>query len=243
MPPWARASAAERWLVCPASTVLPVGPDTAGEAARWGTEVHDWKATGGEPVDGEFSVLIRKRLVALTGDPTGEPLRQELWPAELGTHELAVSVCAVTGRTFTFRGTAAERNEWKWSRPESHVVGTMDWLGEMADRPWVDDLKTGKIPDDPDAPQVRVYGVAGAAEFLSVTHWPRYPLARPPSREWADFPERDRAATMADIRAAYRGHLEARGSLLLAEPPRTVPGDHCRWCPSRPSCPEHQEDL
>lgn len=243
MPPWARASAAARWLVCPASTVLPTDPDSPGEAARWGTEVHDWKAQGGVPDGPEFSVLIRKRLLAVTGTEHGEALREEFWPAEEGTHELAMAMDAVTGRVEVFRGTSVQRDEWKLSRPDSCVTGSLDWDGELAGDPWTDDLKTGKTPDPPDSPQNRVYGAARRSRYLSITHWPRYPYQGRPHREMEGFPDRLREATFHDIQGAYRAHLEARGSLLLGEQPRAVTGAHCRWCPSQNHCPTYKEQA
>jgi hypothetical protein len=245
--PWARASEAHRWLHCPGSTVLPREEREAGEAARWGTAVHSWMAEGGEPTDPEFGHLVRKRLEYLTKDPTGATLREELWPADVGSHEVVIAI----GPDGEFRaafsgGTLEQRDAWKASRPEDEVVGTLDWLGELVTGGWVGDLKTGREPSSPTSDPMRVYSIGadalhGAPVATSIEHWPRSPWKGRPRRKWGEMTDDDIRAIKRDLAAARAAHVTAKAELAAGRDPKTIKGDWCDWCPCQNNCPSYKE--
>ncbi len=215
-----------------------------GDAAAWGTAVHQWKERGllEDVVDPHLRQLLGKRGLGFLTD-----IRERFWPEGEGLHEVCLRVGPDgVGVAETFTGSQHLRDAWKAAAPEDHVTGTADWLGTYFGEAWVDDLKTGREPPPPDCPQNRIYalGYPSGPVNLSITHWPRYPVTGTPKREWAVLTSRQLEATRRDVSTAYRNHLEARGSLLLGEAPLPVPGDHCDYCPSKPFCPAftRQED-
>lgn len=268
--PWTRASELDRSLVCLASTILPRDPDTRGEGAAWGVMVHRWKATGlvrAEPEHRNHEGLFRKKL-AVNGLGTPEleaEFREEWWPGG-GRHEIGVAMDCKSSAWAQVAGTDESLEEWKTSWPESWVTGTLDYVADLLDDPWVDDLKTGREAPSPDSAQLLFYGLATARLWsvhrswmdrvvLSVTHWPRYPVVGLPTRTWTEID----AATLdsfemrlklkwgarKDALDRARGKVE-RGTWRAGHPmlpvwtsaPVTVPGEEqCRWCKSRGSCP------
>jgi hypothetical protein len=245
--PWTRASELHRVLACPASAVLPRVPDAPGAAARWGTEVHAWKAVGGEPAPGEFGHLIKKRLLLLTGTPHGEELREEWWPST-GSHEATFSVRPDGSVIRPPSGLSpGELDAWKKSRPDDEWAGSADYVGDNLGRLWIDDLKTGRFPHDPGGPQFLGYGVGlGGTERtglvdLSCTHWPKYPQGDPPGRSWAEVQPSALKAFQKRVERARRKVLQIRKQISNGITPDVNPGDHCQYCPCAPNCPANQE--
>ena len=204
-----RASSLPLLTKCPGSASLPQTKEESEEAkvgAIWGSLVHIWKETGevrqpreaDRQADTRTLNALRKALEVSGID------RQTLWPAG-GVHEQRVGVRVDGRREAALDGVSEREGSW--------ITGTDDfqhWLEPFGggDKPelWVDDLKTGKWYDDPDepganrfpqdprSPQVRLYALAVCVALdyhgpvhISITHWPRLPMARrhsPPERLW-----------------------------------------------------------
>lgn len=231
MPPWARASELERALECPASCVLPREDRGPGEAALWGTQVHHWKATGESFPGLEDRGRNRARLTRLEVLAKANLTRGVLWPG--GTHEVTYVVHA---------DGSVDRHLGDVDRellPREDTAGTADW---ELDAPilWVDDLKTGRHPQDApdDRPQTLWYGAAAAvyhdapAALLSITHWPRYPRDEPPTRV-TRLVSRDRLTRfLRDVADARERALSPDAASLTRQ------GPWCTYCPCRSHCPE-----
>lgn len=238
--PWARVSAAERWLVCPASTVLPQDERPPGASALWGTDVHHWAATGVVPDSGNgWAHLIQQRVDRHPG------LRERLWPAGEGRHELSFAIGPDGRVRHTFHHPdQATREKWKAQQDPDVVTGTADWVGDILGEVWIEDLKTGKFPQPPTIPQLRVETVLapdGWPATTSVLHWPRYPTAAPPVRTLHGWTHGEVEQTRRDIQDAHSGHLEAANDLSAGRAIRAVTGDHCRWCPSQRHCETYND--
>lgn len=206
-------------MACPASTVLPRGEDTQSPAARFGTELHAWKA-GAEPTETVAKWLSHQ-------DPG---LREVLWPG--GRHEVLLGY-KPPRYTMAYSGTKEENAVERAKLSDDWVAGEADWITEFP-VPWVDDLKTGQYPGDPDTlPQLKFYAwilalESGEPEILvSITHWPRYPLGTPPCRV-------TRILSSADLASWARG-LERPATFPA------LPGPHCHYCRCR--CEHNPHDA
>lgn len=247
--PWTRASELDRVLECQGALFLPHGErsERAQESAAWGTMVHHWKATGDIlAVPGYEKHADQFRL-------RPKPSREALWPLD-GRHEVSVAIDCLGKGVALYDGCGAQtHDEWKAARPHSWVTGTLDYYGELFGIPWVDDLKTGRFcPDPSQSAQFLFYGLAVYRLYpdppdhlsLTVTHWPRYPKARPPQRKQALVTAEDLDLFEKGLRDAYEKHLALGGgrqwsgsvSGLKLEKSLTT-GDHCLYCPSKGACP------
>lgn len=233
--PWCRASSLDRVLECDGSLYLPVSelrsPSTI-ESAEWGTYVHEYMQHGvvppapaGRP---QYPARLQDRL-----DAAGDVLA--MWPRDGARFEVSVAYHVLTGAVESAELPGKEEQDaWKNAHDHHWVVGTMDYLGCLFGRPWVDDLKTGRFPPLPTSAQTvfyalcadRLAGTPPDGVYVSITHWPRYPVAGRPERvgttlSWDDLED------FADL-------LEQRWE---ASPRPLTPGEWCRYCPSRANCP------
>jgi hypothetical protein len=139
-------------------------------------------------------------------------------------------------------------DDWKLDfNPREWLTGSIDYLGVNG---WVDDLKTGRWPVDPrTSRQLRSYALAawvrdGRARdwesVVSITQWPKYPLAAPPRRTSALLTALDLSEHLMELQWA------------VDHPDEINPTpDGCRFCTSRLACPavdgasagEHDERL
>lgn len=238
--PWARASALDRHLECPATSWLPRAdrgawapgylattldlphdppPEDDKHLAEWGTNMH--LAKEGSP---------------LAADPWVswmEPHRDSLWPAHLGTHELPFALCCRTGIVQVWTPADGDKDAWKRSRAASTVTGTMDWWGQLpGGEPWVDDLKTGWYAPAVTIPQMLLYALVAQKVSksqtvrASITHWRRG--TENPDRKWLQVGPATLEAFQDDLFAAFR-------RAMVGPTPRA--GAHCRFCPSAAVCP------
>lgn len=248
MPPWARASELDRLLACPAAGHLPrlvVVGDSPNYAAQWGTAMHGWKETGQFPEtdNARTQKAYSDRLQILAESKYKS--REGLW-SSAGTHERAVALAVIDGvpRLEEYLAPNADgRDAWKMSKDDRYCVGTCDYDGELLERWWVDDLKTGReVPDNPlDLAQMRFYATYFALRertsvMVSLTHWPRSPASAPPKRKFAKKPWTlfDAEEFVETLEKARRSILRSRG-LKVAD---ARVGEHCSWCPSMERCPE-----
>jgi hypothetical protein len=240
--PWARASALDRHLECPASSWLTRADRGAWEPGYLVSE--GWEAPAeAPPADDSFlaewgtNMHLAKEGSPLAADPWlswMEPHRDTLWPATLGRHEIPFALCCRTGLIEVWTERDGDKDRWKRSRGPSFITGTMDWWARLpGGEPWVDDLKTGWYAPAVTIPQMLLYSlvaarVAGSPTVrASITHWRRG--WTDPERKWLQVGPATLEAFEDDLRAAYRR--------AIGPNPEPRPGIHCRYCPSSAVCP------
>lgn len=231
MAPWTRASELHRSVRCPASAVLPRGPDRPNAAADFGTEVHAY-VSGGEPTARVRAWLDRQGV----GD-----VRGVYWPG--GAHDVLLGLATAhhEGVAGSYQ-VKADRDVFRATLPADYVAGEADWLSLDGPVPWVDDLKTGWHPGEPTGmEQTKFYGLAAlraspgapSAVMLSITHWPA-DGAQPPLRV-------TRLATREGLEQWWEGEVVPAARLALGPTtPTPTPGEHCYFCPCV-SCPYNYE--
>lgn len=241
--PLARASELDRLLSCPGSAVLARVAQPIGDAAIWGNVVHYWAETGGynDLTEPKLRAALEER-VALT-----RVERLALWPSE-GYRELGLALNVVSGEAqMLVDGSPEARDEWKAGFGDEWVVGTADYAGELMDYPWVDDLKTGRFAawDDYEAQQTFYCLAYSRARYgathetrTTITHWPKYPKARPPHRT-------GRVLSVGQLNA-FAGRLARLRETILAgradqEHLELDAGPQCLYCPSKGACPKLKE--
>jgi hypothetical protein len=197
-------------------------------AAAYGTLVHHWKETGDEApawADPRDVKTFGKRLV-LSGVE-----RDVWWPPGAGEHEVTFALNLLTLELLQ-PPEEAVRDEWKAAFSTPWLTGTIDWLSGS----WVDDLKTGNWPVDPvTSKQLRSYSLLPWARagfpvkwsgLITITQWPKYPLASPPQRTSHEIDGFDMAEHLSDLQWA------------VDHPDEVNPTeDGCRFCASKGVCP------
>ena len=119
------------------------------------------------------------------------------------------------------------------------VFGSADLIGRIGNRAIVLDWKFGDGVDVPveENPQAMFYAAAamrteaskwafdGATEIECIIV---QPTAYKPVKRWVTGPSRIRA---------FERELFAAVKAAMGPKPALVSGDHCRWCPAKPTCP------
>lgn len=244
---WARASALDRHLECPASSYYP--RDENGEwvkgylqsekdfvvpfednvedniFAEWGNEMHKAKESAEDA-----SPIFLSRV---------SPHRDRLWPASLGVHEITVKYNCKTGIATQGPSDRAKAGAWKKFAGPDEITGTADWSGNLPKGDlWIDDLKTGYKTPDPCSNQLKFYAlcifkIKGLAKTplatvrLSATHWRRD--WDEPRRYWTQitWPQLEEFETR--LRDSWRTTIGHKGKT-------PVQGLHCNYCPSLMVC-------
>lgn len=239
----------DRLFACPGSAILPRGVDVEGIAASWGTKVHDWVETGIYP-EGSDGKEIAKRVIK------SGLKREEFWPG--GEHEVALAYNLVTGEARRYvaprplppgNSLKAHKSAWKDAFDNEWVTGTLDWVKDILDTYWVDDVKTGRNAHwkQAEAQQscyalmysVYRYGKIQAGRS-TIAHWPKYPIARLPLRHGSSLSEDYLGTFLVKLQKLREEILAGRdlyktGTINEAE---LCVGEHCRFCPSRTACPK-----
>lgn len=243
--PLTRASELDRILRCGGSLVLPreeIRTTAADKAAAWGTYVHYWAETGHLQGNLAYDRLLNDKIVQ------GGVDRTALWPEE-GEHEIALAYHVVERRAIRCKvpmgitdpkDQTAYKNNWKAAMGNEWVTGTADFAMELLDEPWVDDLKTGRRASYDDylhqqgfycmAYVLAEYGELREARS-TLTHWPKYPKARPPDR----FGEKYELAYFRQLQDS----LSTLREQVLNQRVKLTVGPQCQYCPSRLSCPSY----
>lgn len=230
--PFARASELDRLLSCVGSAVLPrQDTRTLGvrKAAEWGTSVHSWLETGIVTSPG-----LGER-ITLSGTN-----RERLWPR--GLHEITLALNVVTGDARRYYGASEGRDAWKTDFDDEWITGTLDFVGELFDLPWVDDLKTGRFAAWNDYKAQQSFYVLAWSRYRyeetresrsTITHWPRYPKHLPPTRE-------GRVLSLDYLGGFAKQLTQLRDDILRAQDAGAAlnPGKQCVYCPSRSHCPQ-----
>lgn len=219
--PWASPSILDRVIACPASAALPQGPNITGPSAKWGKEVHAFKE--GEPPT--------KRVWKWYSEHYPAGTVETLWPG--GRHEVLYWEHRGKLEEISRKVSFEERELW----PRDGMFFSLDW--ECLDSPvmHVDDLKTGMMPSS--WTQLKAYSwamykkYAQDSNLASYTNWTRYPLGGEPNRVSKVF-------TREEIQGWYDTVVVPARRLALGPNAATLtrPGSHCRWCRSKPYCPE-----
>lgn len=212
----------DRAASCPASAVLPQGPDTPGDAAIRGQAVHAKL----EHRDQELEDALQEHGVSL----------DDLWP-EGGVHEALVWYDPVT-RQGGYKKREGEARDYT-AFPEGVLVGTIDYLNPTLGM--VDDLKTG-VPPAPTSLQLGLasVGLADGAGLGSVTASVTKASLAPddggglrlrsaPERRSVHHAE---AAQIKDsLDRLYADHLLNRVRVDRGVAPAYNPSPkNCRWC-------------
>ena len=232
-------------MACPGSLVLPrtdERSERAVAAAEWGTGVHRWMETGEFP-DGRLGTTLKKKVKESGAD------RVALWPK--GLHEVPVAYNVVSTRALALvlPATDEQKDAWKAGFGDEWVSGTADYVGELLEAPWVDDLKTGRLVEyESYRYQQGLYTLAWTLfnyqELVdtrsTVTHWPKYPIPKPPTRfgtVWTVEGLQELQGKLKQLRedTMKLRELENSGrreSVVV----RLSDGPQCKYCPSRLAC-------
>ncbi len=241
--PFARASELDRLLACPGSLLLPhlaTRSAYADESASWGTFCHSWKETG-EFGKGRSATTLRKKV------KESGVKREELWAH--GLHEVPVAYNVLTreARALVVPVPTIQKNAWKASHGPEWITGTADYVGQLLDLPWVDDLKTGRrVEYDYYKYQQGFYTMAWTLFSMhsltparsTLTHWPKYPVAAPPLRFGYVLEPEDMLDLQSKLEALYRQTLKLTvlkdGGMDVTS--HLVDGPQCLYCPAKPGC-------
>lgn len=220
--PWASPSVLDRVIACPASAVLPKGPDVTGPSAAWGREVHALKE-GAETTD-----RVKKWYTTHYAPGTIETL----WPG--GQHEVVYWEQDGKIEQINRKVSFEERDVW----PTNGMFFSLDWQNlDNGPVPHVDDLKTGMMPTS--WTQLMAYSWAMQkmypwiqSNLASYTNWTRYPSGGEANRV-------GKILTRKQVGDWYNGVVVPAKRLALGKNAKELvnPGDHCRWCRCKAYCP------
>jgi hypothetical protein len=229
-----RSSESDRAIICPSSLVLPrtSSPNARRDAAaKYGTAMHAWVETGTTDDD-----AVMKKVV------TSGIKREKYWSG--GNHEVTFAIDLRTEQTWRYDGPREGADAWKLEMGKLGpymLTGTIDFLGVHKGRPWVDDLKTGRWPVDPEkSKQLLSYLLLSwleegkptdAVYYRSITQWPRYPLGDLPERKGPyEVTGMELQMHLEDLRYAVETPDDAHP---------TIQG--CRFCECKPACEAYKD--
>lgn len=235
-----RASELDRLMECPGSAWLPRKADYTGLAAAWGNMVHAWVETG-VVEDSNDGKLLQKRI------DKAAVQRETLYPAG-GEHEVPLAFNLVTEQAVRYPNPPlppgvtrkAHVDAWKRSFGDEWFTGSVDYVGELLDSWWIDDLKTGRdVTWGKYTWQQTAYALAWSKFKYgtytngrsTITHWPRYPSGRPPNRMGA-------VLDTEWLKKALDKFRQLRVDILAQRPESLETGEHCYFCPSSGVCPK-----
>ncbi len=243
--PFARASELDRLLACPGALVLPRSEEKSERAviaAEWGTAVHRWKETGEIP-GGRIGTTFKKKL-----KETGVE-REQYWSEGLHEVPLAYNIVSGEARALVLPLPTEKKDKWKAAHGDTWVTGTADYVGQILEAPWVDDLKTGRKVDYLDYRYQQgfytmVWTLFQLGELNSarstITHWPKYPISQKPKRfgtvlEVEFFMELQGRLKQLREEVMRLRELEQEGRRESVVG-RLSDGPQCQYCPSRLAC-------
>jgi len=215
-------SAADRWIACPATIQLSRGipPREAGEAAKIGTAVHAL-AEIAIMTNTKASTQIGKELegVQITEEMAGWA---EVYTDFVGELEKRMqSACLIEERLGIPNYAGAD------------VYGTADLICFNDTDLVVGDLKTGRIRVDVEGPQLKIYALGALKKAPPTIENITLAIIQPTTEPEIRLAFMKKAELMDWSANVFEPALRA----TLAPFPKTVEGDHCRWCPARSKCP------
>ncbi len=240
-----RASGTDRAITCPSSLVEPerlTRRTASAAAAGYGTLGHWWKQHGNLEMLGASQVDTQtfERKILLSGVD-----RETLWSG--GEHEVTFALGLDGSGPYLYDAARQKitADEWKKSFTGAWLTGTIDyWSKELA---WIDDLKCGRWPVDPrTSGQLKSYALlpwfldgrpARWSYRVSITHWPKYPINKPPQRTGVSVSGLDMIEHLDALNHAYESPEEYNPGVRLGWDPTDESSDCCVFCPSREPFP------
>jgi len=128
---------------------------------------------------------------------------------------------------------------------DMEIPGVPPWDDRRKD-PLVEDLKTG-LPSTPDSMQVvsaaiwkqQISGAKGV--WTATSHWPRYPKANEPTREWHYRTAEALGKARKVLVVVREDALSSNPTINPARDQYGEPVGQCKWCSSRKNCPAWKE--
>lgn len=207
-------SGAHRWMNCPGSVAAQVGkPDTAGEAARFGTLCHEVLET---------TLLHPERVMP---EDTRDDVREMLEPVLL----------YIQNQEWLYGASVIPEQRVDLSFIHPAMFGTLDVLLETPSYIEVIDLKSGRVRVEPDDPQFVLYGAAALqrnpdARFVTTVAQPRH--GEPRAQTW----ERDEwEAVLAQAAITAAQAVDEDGAPDPSAP--RFAGSWCDGCKAHGECP------
>jgi hypothetical protein len=213
-------SAADRWFICPGAPNAEHGlPDAPSPAASEGTTAHTLLET---------ALGARQAPADCTDIPGVNPeMMQHVTAAwrlaagmQAGCDRFAIEMKVDPGSVFN----------------RDDLWGTSDIVIEHGNHLTVLDFKYGRWPVDPaNSKQLQIYAIGAAAQSLQRIEsftlgiiQPR--TAGPPLKLW----QVDR-----DGMTDFARQLKAAAAATDDPEAQRIPGDHCKFCRARSTCPEY----
>lgn len=214
-----------------------------------GTLCHHYKETG--ETAGCFPYPLTKRHVKILEVAERKVFmsgidRERWWPSDQGKHEVTFAFSPFTYELREYRHDPKNADAWKKQFAAAEwVTGTIDWLAKRNGRWLVDDLKTGAWPVDPEtSKQLRTYAIVvwlldGRPEDwecdVSITSWPKYPLAGDATRAWHVLTAFDLREHLEDLKWALTHTDYVNPSRYDNSQDGKLP--HCAGCECREPVP------
>lgn len=227
------ASAAYRWLECPASVRMQKDmPDISSEAADEGTAGHDLAETcfrkGTKSVSEHMGVKIRVEQTGrefTVGQEMVDGIQLYIDTVRADRADMLPGVDFAVEKKFHL----------DWLHKE--IYGTNDaLLAQTFGLLRVYDLKYGRglVVEPDDNPQMKIYALGAlhgstCEEVELVIVQPRAPHTHGPVRRWRISTE--------ELEAWGRDVLKPGAELALTDDAPLKPGDWCRFCKALPVCP------
>lgn len=219
--------------------------ERAVEAAAFGTLAHHWKETG-DPGTGRLATTLKKKIKESGVD------RGELWPEGLHEVPVAYNVLTTEARALVLPVSFEAKTDWKASFGAEWVVGTLDFCGSLLGGPWVDDLKTGREAHWTSYRAQQTFYLMAWTLFTehqlvpgrsTITHWPRYPIAKKPLRYGEVLDEGNYLDFQVRLRNLWTEatRLKEIKESGMDVTPRLNEGEQCVYCPSKLSCTKGQK--
>jgi len=131
--------------------------------------------------------------------------------------------------------------------PDDYCRGTADVVAAFKETVEVIDAKFGRMPVNPDCEQLWAYGFGGVRKLLNAdgtwlqnhrqTKLLKLTIVQPQAPEVVNSVSFPLAEKLREIKAWLERTLKAT---LDPEAP-LVPGDHCKWCAAKETCPARRE--
>lgn len=229
----------ERAKACIPSVLLPhVGSIRADSTA--GTVKHRFlervPAVGRDAALAEVPEEFREACAVIDLSPLPASKPGQYAPEVAFAYDLATDTARELGR-------GIDRKYREAGLRDGEIPGTLDSVGIDDDTVLVLDFKSGwggHVQRAAENDQLRIGALAAARAYgksrarVAIAH---IPDDGDPWLDWAELDEMDLEAVAAEVRGLVARAAEEADRMGLAETPRTVEGEHCRWCPAFPHCP------
>ena len=223
-------SSAKRWIACPGSFALGLAypPGSDSEYAAEGTRLHDVAAkvltAPRQPMSD--SGYVKRHGALPPGTPTGEDARVLKPYLDYARLRIANASAYAVEETI-------HHSQMLWGTPDLLLMFQAEDLLEVVD------LKTGQgiIVEPEENDQALCYAYMALRRITEdIGQWPkrvRLTIVQPPDEE---RPVKSWDTTAAHV-FEWGARAEAAMALALRGGAPLQPGDHCRFCNAKPTCP------